>query len=78
MDLKIPYFEKQTAKALGARWDSARKTWYVPPGVDINLFARWDPEIAKWNELANSKGPPRRQRDAQVAHASPRSHARRL
>lgn len=78
MDLKIPYAEKDTAKALGARWDSVRKTWFVPPGVDINLFARWLPEIAKWNKLANSRGRAPRQRDAKVAHASPRSQARRL
>ena len=53
MDLNILYADKEAAKALGARWDSIRKTWYVPPGVDINLFGRWVPEIAKWNRLAD-------------------------
>jgi hypothetical protein len=51
--LNVPYSEKEAAKALGARWDSIRETWYVSPGVDINLFSRWDPEIAKWNRLAD-------------------------
>ena len=60
MDLKIPYSEKDSAKGLGARWGSVRKAWYVPPWVDINLFERWDPEIAKWNKLADGKRPKRR------------------
>ena len=53
MDIDVPYWEKEAAKALGARWDSIRETWYVPPGVDINLFGRWAPEIAKWDRLAD-------------------------
>jgi hypothetical protein len=39
--LKVPYAEKDEAKALGARWNSARKSWYVPDGVDEGPFARW-------------------------------------
>jgi hypothetical protein len=61
MDLNVPYWEKDAVKALGARWDRDRKTWYIPPGVDINLFARWDREIAKWDKLANAKKPRRKQ-----------------
>jgi hypothetical protein len=36
--LDVPYAEKDAAKALGARWDSAAKRWYDPrpptPGLD--------------------------------------------
>lgn len=39
--LKVPYAEKDEAKALGARWNSARKAWYVPDGKDEAPFARW-------------------------------------
>lgn len=39
--LKVPYAEKDEAKALGARWDGARKSWYVPDGKDEAPFARW-------------------------------------
>lgn len=39
--LKVPYAEKDEAKALGARWNSARKAWYVPDGTDERPFARW-------------------------------------
>lgn len=39
--LKVPYAEKDEAKCLGAKWDAARKKWYVPAGVDAELFSRW-------------------------------------
>lgn len=39
--LKVPFAEKDEAKALGARWDAAIKKWYVPAGVDPAPFARW-------------------------------------
>ena len=39
--LKVPYAEKDDAKALGARWNQERKAWYVPDGVADAPFARW-------------------------------------
>lgn len=39
--LKVPYAEKDEAKALGARWNKERKMWYVPEGQDGAPFARW-------------------------------------
>jgi len=39
--LKVPYAEKDEAKALGARWNPTRKSWYVPDGVALEPFARW-------------------------------------
>ena len=39
--LKVPFHEKDQAKALGARFDMARKAWYVEPGVDIKAFYAW-------------------------------------
>lgn len=41
--LKVPFAEKDEAKALGARWDAAKKKWYAPPGTDATLFERWMP-----------------------------------
>jgi hypothetical protein len=41
--LKVPYAEKDEAKALGARWNPTRKSWYVPEGKDLEPFARWLP-----------------------------------
>lgn len=41
--LAVPYREKDDAKALGARWDSAGKAWFVPAGVELEPFAAWMP-----------------------------------
>lgn len=41
LTLKVPYSEKDQAKALGARWDAGRKTWYVPDGQQAAPFERW-------------------------------------
>src|SRR5450830_871273 len=43
MFLKVPFAEKEEAKALGARWNGERKSWYVPEGKDTGAFARWLP-----------------------------------
>jgi len=42
-DLKVPFAEKDEAKKLGARWDAARKIWYVDGAKDLAAFARWSP-----------------------------------
>ncbi|QNA89118.1 hypothetical protein G4G28_12695 [Massilia sp. Dwa41.01b] len=39
--LKVPYAEKDEAKALGARWNPTRKCWYIPDGKDAAPFAKW-------------------------------------
>lgn len=39
--LNVPFAEKDEAKQLGARWDAAKKKWYVPQGVDLEGFSRW-------------------------------------
>ena len=41
INLKVPYAEKDEAKALGARWNAQRKIWYVPDGVAPAPFERW-------------------------------------
>jgi len=45
IDLKVPYTEKDTAKALGARWDAAKKIWYVQDVADLTPFTRWIPDL---------------------------------
>jgi len=42
-NLKVPFPEKDEAKKLGARWDAARKLWYVQGVDDLTPFARWSP-----------------------------------
>lgn len=41
--LEVPYSQKDFAKKLGAKWDPIGKKWFVPGGLDINLFQRWLP-----------------------------------
>lgn len=43
--LSVPFAEKDEAKGIGARWDAARKKWYVPQGLDLALFARWNADM---------------------------------
>lgn len=43
--LQVPYAQKDAAKSMGARWDCAGKTWYVPPGVLATSFERWMPTV---------------------------------
>ena len=49
-DLKVPFSEKEEAKVLGARWDGARKTWYIVDQEDLTPFLRWLPEAAGFSE----------------------------
>jgi len=42
-DLKVPFAEKDGAKKLGARWDAARKIWYVMDKEDMAPFSKWSP-----------------------------------
>ncbi|WP_407701058.1 DUF5710 domain-containing protein [Thiomicrospira microaerophila] len=39
--LDVKFIEKDAAVSLGGRWCSIRKKWYVPFGLDINLFKKW-------------------------------------
>ena len=44
--LKVPFEEKNQAKALGATWDGRAKTWYIPDGLAKDPFTQWLPENA--------------------------------
>lgn len=41
--LQVPFRDKDSAKALGARWDPAQRQWYVPAGRELAAFAAWLP-----------------------------------
>lgn len=43
LNLKVPFAEKDEAKKLGARWDPARKLWYIENKEDLAPFSRWSP-----------------------------------
>ena len=44
IDLRVPYAQKEEAKAFGARWDQGNQTWFAPPGTDLKPLKRWLPE----------------------------------
>jgi hypothetical protein len=50
--LTVPFSEKDQAKALGARWDSGSRSWYVPDGLPSAPFAPWLPSTDRWNVRA--------------------------
>ena len=39
--LKVPYGEKDEAKALGAKWNPQLKKWYVEKQKDYHKFIKW-------------------------------------
>jgi putative DNA primase/helicase len=39
--INVPFAEKEEAKKLGAKWDKARVSWYVPETADKALFGKW-------------------------------------
>ena len=45
INLVTPFAEKDAAKALGARWDSAKKVWYIVDVEDLTPFLRWIPNL---------------------------------
>ena len=42
-ELNVPFVEKDQVKALGARWNAATKKWFVPTGIDAEIFKKWWP-----------------------------------
>ena len=52
INLVTPFAEKDAVKALGARWDAAKKTWYITDVADLAPFARWIPDLAAATENA--------------------------
>ena len=45
INLVTPFAEKEAVKALGARWDTAKKIWYIVDVADLTPFARWIPNM---------------------------------
>ncbi len=44
INLVTPFAEKDAVKALGARWDPAKKVWYINDVADLTPFQRWIPD----------------------------------
>ncbi|MFC7420688.1 DUF5710 domain-containing protein [Iodobacter arcticus] len=47
VNLKVPFAEKDSAKALGAKWDAAKKLWYIVDKADLSPYSQWiDQKVA--------------------------------
>jgi len=44
INLVTPFAEKDAVKALGGRWDAAKKCWYIVDMADLTPFKRWIPD----------------------------------
>ncbi|MBS0551385.1 MAG: strawberry notch family protein [Proteobacteria bacterium] len=42
--LAVPYGERAAAKAAGAAWDKAARSWYAGPKADMERLQRWLPD----------------------------------
>lgn len=49
VDLYVPFEQKERAKQLGAKWDSSRKVWFVPKGINPSPFLEWRPLLSQFN-----------------------------
>lgn len=45
INLVTPFADKDKAKALGARWDAAKKCWYIVDVADLTPFLHWIPNM---------------------------------
>ena len=56
INLVTPFAEKDAVKALGARWDAARKLWYIVDVADLTPFSRWIPNVEVATEDSSNGG----------------------
>lgn len=43
VDLHVPYAQKDEARRLGARWDPAKRVWYLTDPERVGPFLKWMP-----------------------------------
>ena len=55
INLTTPFAEKDAVKALGARWDAAKKVWYITDVADLSPFTRWIPDLEAATKNAKEK-----------------------
>lgn len=52
--LTSSFKDKDRVKALGARWDPAKRQWYVPDGLALTPFAEWLPAAPSASPLPST------------------------
>jgi hypothetical protein len=72
INLVTPFAEKDAAKALGARWDAAKKCWYIVDVDDLTPFMQWIPNLdAAQDTGATAGSSPKASIKAAVVKAKP-------
>ena len=56
INLVTPFAEKDAVKALGARWDSTQRLWYILNVADLTPFLRWIPNMEAAAEKSGAVG----------------------
>lgn len=57
INLVTPFAEKDAVKALGARWDPAKKIWYINDVADLTPFQRWIPDLKAATDVGGAGTP---------------------
>lgn len=57
INLATPFAEKDAVKALGGRWDAAKKCWYIVDVADLAPFMRWIPNMDAAIDVSGSAAP---------------------
>lgn len=55
INLATSFADKDVVKALGARWDIARRVWYIENPENLKPFLRWIPQAGGFDESAAAK-----------------------
>jgi hypothetical protein len=55
INLNCPFADKEKAKHLGARWDVARRVWYVVDPDDLRPFMQWLPKPSTGEAVVKCK-----------------------
>jgi len=57
LNLVTPFSEKDAVKALGGRWDAAKKCWYINDDTDLTPFMRWIPNLEVAMDVSGGTAP---------------------
>lgn len=69
--LRVPYAEKDRAKAAGARWDASARSWYAPSDRHALYLIEWLPEPLKAEFTQKAADEEKRRREAKEWESHP-------
>jgi hypothetical protein len=75
LNLVTPFAEKDAVKALGAKWDPAKKLWYITDVAELTPYMRWIPNLEAASEPSGGAAKsaakaPARQSEGVIAKSS--------